>query len=240
MKLRLAVVLATCMAIVPSVFAVSSTIVISQVYGGGGNTSAPYQNDFIELYNRGTTTVNVTGWTVQYASASGTSWTNSTTLSGSIAPGHYFLVKEAAGNSCSGLPCGIALPAAEATGAIAMSASAGKVALVNNGTALSGNGCPFAAGVVDFVGYGGANCSEGTPTPTLTNTTAASRINNGCTDTDNNSADFSVAAPNPRNSSSTNTCGNNPPTITPPANPIKTVDQDAPPFTVNLTGNDDG
>src|SRR5213594_3634167 len=99
MKLRLAVVLATCMAIVPSVFAVSSTIVICQDYGGGGNTSALYQNDFIEPYNRGTTTVNVTGLRVQYASATGTSWTNSTTLSGSKPPRHYFLVKEAAGNS---------------------------------------------------------------------------------------------------------------------------------------------
>ena len=37
--------------------AVSTTIVISQVYGGGGNTGAPYTHDFIELFNRGTTTV---------------------------------------------------------------------------------------------------------------------------------------------------------------------------------------
>ena len=45
---------------------------ISQVYGGGGNTGAPFQNDFIEVFNRGSTNVNLSGWSVQYASATGT------------------------------------------------------------------------------------------------------------------------------------------------------------------------
>jgi predicted extracellular nuclease len=72
--------------------AASPNIVISQVYGGGGNSGATLRNDFIELFNRGTTTINDTGWTVQYASASGTSWV-STQLSGFIAPGHYYLVQ---------------------------------------------------------------------------------------------------------------------------------------------------
>ena len=35
----------------------SGTVTISQVYGGGGNSGATYKNDFIELYNAGTTTV---------------------------------------------------------------------------------------------------------------------------------------------------------------------------------------
>ena len=35
--------------------AVSANIVISQVYGGGGNSGATFKNDFIELYNLGTT-----------------------------------------------------------------------------------------------------------------------------------------------------------------------------------------
>src|ERR1019366_7627129 len=51
----------------------SADIVISQVYGGGGNSSAQYQNDFIELFNRGTSAVSITGWSVQYASATGSS-----------------------------------------------------------------------------------------------------------------------------------------------------------------------
>ena len=51
----------------------SATVVISQVYGGGGNAGSVYTNDFIELFNPGSFPVNVTGWTVQYASATGTS-----------------------------------------------------------------------------------------------------------------------------------------------------------------------
>ena len=170
--------------------AVSPDIVISQVYGGGGNSGATLKNDFIELYNRGSVAVNVTGWTVQYASSTGSSW-QKTTLAGSIEPGKYFLVQEAQGAGGT-----VDLPTPNAIGTIAMSATTGKVALVNNATTLTGT-CP--TGLVDFVGFGSANCSETSPTPALTNTTAALRKLNGAQDTDNNSADFTVGAPNPRN-----------------------------------------
>ncbi|MFG3052427.1 lamin tail domain-containing protein [Kitasatospora sp. NPDC048239] len=178
--------------------AVSPDIVISQVYGGGGNSGAPYTNDFIELYNRGTTAVSVTGWTVQYASAAGSSWSR-TTLSGSIAPGRYYLVQEAAGAGA-----GAALPTPDATGTLALSATAGKVAVVTNGTALTcGSGCATQPGVKDLLGYGGtASSAEGTPTGNLSNTTAALRAGGGATDTDGNAADFALTAPAPRNSAS--------------------------------------
>jgi hypothetical protein len=93
------------------------------------------------------------------------------------------------------------LPTPDATGTIAMSGTGGKVALVNNSTPLSGT-CTLGASVVDFVGYGAANCSETAPTAATTNTTAAIRKNGGSTDTDNNSTDFVIAAPTPRNSAS--------------------------------------
>jgi predicted extracellular nuclease len=175
--------------------AVSTSIVISQVYGGGGNAGATLKNDFIELYNRGAAPQSLSGWSVQYASAAGTTWqvTNLTALT--LQPGQYYLVQEAAGAGGT-----VNLPTPDAIGTIAMSAAAGKVALVNTTTALSGSGCPQPASVVDFVGYGAANCSEGTPTAATANTTAAIRKNDGATDTDNNLADFIVAPPNPRNS----------------------------------------
>ncbi|MEK6301176.1 MAG: C25 family cysteine peptidase [Acidobacteriota bacterium] len=185
-----------------SVQGISSTIVISQVYGGGGNTGATYTNDFVELFNRGNATVSVTGWTVQYASTAGTTWAT-TALSGLIPPGGYYLVQEAQGMGGT-----TPLPTPDATGAIAMSATNGKVALVNNSTMLSG-ACPAGANIIDFVGFGSANCFEGSgATPVLANTTAALRNMGGCTDTDSNSADFTTGAPNPRNSSSpVNPCG---------------------------------
>ena len=175
--------------------AASSTIVISQIYGGGGNVGATLQNDFIELFNRGTVSVDITGWSVQYASSSGSSW-QVTPLSGSMAPGTYYLVQEAAGSGGT-----VNLPPADAIGTIAMSATDGKVALVGSTAPLTGT-CPTGGAIVDFVGFGSANCYEGAgATGTLGNTTAAIRNGGGATDTDNNKADFSVGAPNPRNNS---------------------------------------
>ncbi|HJQ71636.1 MAG TPA: lamin tail domain-containing protein [Blastocatellia bacterium] len=172
------------------------TIVVSQVYGGGGNAGATFTHDFIELFNRSSSAVVVTGWTVQYASAAGTTW-QTTPLSGLIAPGGYILVQEAAGAGGT-----TPLPTPDATGSIAMAATAGKVALVSSSTALSG-GCPLPnSNIVDFVGYGGASCSETSPTSAPSNTTAVLRRFGGCLDTDNNNADFVVGSPLPRNTAS--------------------------------------
>jgi DNA/RNA endonuclease G (NUC1) len=211
----------------------ASDVVISQIYGGGGNSGATYKNDFIELFNRGTSTVSLAGWSVQYASSAGSTW-QVTPLSGSIAPGQYYLVQEAAGTGGT-----VSLPAPNASGNIPMSATAGKVALVASTAALSGT-CP--AGVIDFVGFGSANCFEGSPTLATSNTTAAVRNNFGCNDSDNNGGNFAIAAPSPRNSASPlNVCAvpNIPPFIHQPSNPIATVPQGSDPVTVFIGGFDD-
>ena len=177
----------------------SRGVVISQVYGGGGNAGATLRNDFIELYNPGTTSVSLANWSVQYASAAGTSW-QVTTLIGSIAPGGYYLVQQAQGAGGT-----VDLPTPDATGTIAMSGTAGKVVLRNSTTALTvSTGCSAIAGVQDVVAYGStATCAEGgAPTAGLSNTTAALRRNAGVQDTDNNNADFTVGPPAPRNGAS--------------------------------------
>ena len=183
----------------------SASLVVSQVYGGGGNSGATYENDFIEIFNRGTSTVSVSGMSVQYASATGSSW-QVTALSGSIPAGGYYLVKEAAGSGGT-----TALPTPDATGSISMSATSGKVALVTSTSALScSTSCVPSASILDFVGYGSsANGFEGSgPTPTLSNTTSALRAGSGCTDTDNNPSDFTAGTVNPRNSATTqHSCG---------------------------------
>jgi len=172
-------------------------VVISQVYGGGGNSGAPYTHDFIELYNRGDAAVNLAGWSLQYASATGSTWNNKTDLAGSLAPGQYLLVRQAAGAGS-----GAALPTPDLSGAIALSASNGKLALVRSTVSIAtGTSCPTGATIADFVGYGSANCAETAPTPALSNTLAALRRAGGATDTDDNAADFVTGAPNPRNSS---------------------------------------
>ena len=143
-------------ALPPAAQAVSTNIVISQVYGGAGcgtAGSSTYKNDYIELFNRGASAVSVNGWSVQYASAAGSSWQVTNLPNVSVPAGGYLLVAEGAGaNGVNDLPT------PDATGTIPMSATAAKVALVNTTTALSGT-CPTGASIVDLVGYGStASC----------------------------------------------------------------------------------
>jgi hypothetical protein len=183
-------------------------LVISQVYGGGGNSGAAYQNDFVELFNRGTTTVDffITSYSVQYASSAGTfSSANKVDLTtGSLAPGQYFLVKLATGGSV-----GQTFTADITNAGINMSATDGKVALVIGTTvATTTSGCPTGVTVADLLGYGAAICSETSPTAVLSATKVDVRKANGCNDTGTNSSDFTVTTVNtsstlPRNSSST-------------------------------------
>jgi Zn-dependent protease len=190
-----------------------ASVVVSQLYGAGGNSGATLRNDYIEIFNRSTTTVNLAGWSIQYTSAAGTTWSvtplcpTGTCL---LVPGQYFLVEEASGGANGSL-----LPTPDATGTIAMAATAGKVAVVSNITPLSG-ACPAGGGILDLVGYGSATCFEGTsgqaPAPSATR--ADSRINNGCTDTNDNAADFLNATPAPRNSTAPLNDCNAPPNLT--------------------------
>jgi predicted extracellular nuclease len=161
----------------------SPSVVISEVYGGGGNTGATYTNDFVELYNASDSAVDLTGWTVQYFSSGGTS-TPALTLSGSIGAHHAYLVQEA-----QGLGGTTPLPAPDATGTAAMSGTSGRVDL-SDGTAA----------LVDRVGYGAATTFEGAAAaPGLSNTTADARIA-PCGDTDQNGVDFAPGDPTPENS----------------------------------------
>lgn len=180
----------------------SPTVVISQIYTAGGITGATWRNDYVELFNRGDTPVNLAGWSLQYASSTGTSW-NTTALAGSMPAGGYYLVQEGSGGSAGSIVSG-----ADAIANINLGTTAGKVALVSGTMALNGI-CPVSASIVDFVGYGTtANCFEGGGRAPAPSTTAALlRAANGCTDTDNNNSDFSLLTANPRNSTSaTNPC----------------------------------
>ena len=210
--MKLKFYLSICWLIFLTLGAFSQNIVISEVYGGGGNTTALYKNDFIELYNPTSSPISLAGWSVQYASSSGTTWAV-TALTGSIAAKGYYLIQEASGGSV-----GATLPASDATaGSINLSASNGKIALVNSIAALSGS-CP--SGYVDLLGYGTANCFEGAVAPATSNATSLERKANSTStsttmgsggvdeflgngqDTNNNASDFVTRSPQPQNSSS--------------------------------------
>lgn len=180
----------------------SGTLTISQVYGGGGNSSATFNKDFIELYNGGTTSINLSGYAVQYASSTGSSWSKKN-LTGTIAPSGYFLIQLSGGSNSTP-----ALPTPDLTASINMSASKGKVALTDTTSTLSGSNPVGGSSIVDFVGFGSANAFEGSgSTSSLSSTKAAIRDSGGATDTDDNAADFSALTPTPRNSLSGGSSG---------------------------------
>jgi predicted extracellular nuclease len=188
----------------------ASGLVISQVYGGGGNSGAPFTHDFIEIYNGSSAPIPLAGLSLQYTSATGTANFGANAGLGTdlppftLAAGHYFLVATSGGAS------GVALPTpdhVDSDGPINMSATNGKVALVSGTASLGCNGGSTPCGaealarIVDLVGYGNANFFEGdAATPTLSNSTAAIRRFPNV-DTDDNGDDFETLGPNPRNSS---------------------------------------
>ncbi len=209
-RLLATVLAAAALTLVPLARAASPDAVISQVYAGGGNAGATYTNDFVELFNRGGAAVDLTGWTIQYASAASTSW-QLTTLAGTLAPGRHYLVQ--LGSTAA---VGAALPAPDASGTTNLAASGGKVALVGNATALACGGAAgscSSAGAADLVGYGSAADFEGAgAAPALDSTTADVRANGGCADTDVNAVDFAAVAPAPKNGAAAAApCGGTPP-----------------------------
>lgn len=229
---------------------VSPNIVISQFYGGGGvDTASPFRNDFVEIFNRGGSPISLNGYSIQYSFAGATTWAVTPLPNVTLGPGQYFLVQFAQSANGGGAP----LPTPDATGTTNMQPINGKVAVVNNTTALTG-ACPTGTTIVDFLGYGTGGCFEGTaPVTGMNITVSAQRNGTGCFDTDQNSTDFTVGTPVPRNTSTTPAnCGAvetplsasgaaNPNTVSPGATVLFTVrvtPADTPPSTgITVTAN---
>ncbi|THF88053.1 ExeM/NucH family extracellular endonuclease [Deinococcus sp. KSM4-11] len=156
-------------------------LVISQIFGAGGNAGATFTNDFIEIFNAGKAAINLNGYSVQYGSSTATAFTSVTILPDYVLqPGQYYLVHEAKGTG------GTVTPVADTTGTIAMSGTAGQVLIAQQTTGVSSKD---ASAVVDYVMYSGQS-----------STASASRTGNGCSDTDT-AADFTVGPVSPRNTS---------------------------------------
>ena len=197
--------------VVPAARSASPDIVVSQVYAGGGNSGASFTHDFVELFNRGSSAVDVSSWTIQYASAGGTTW-QATALAGSIAPGRHYLVQLA-----SAADVGAPLPTPDTTGTTNLAVSGGKVAVVRDASPLScgaaAGSCSAVTSVADLIGYGTATDYEGGgAAPSIDNASSAIRAADGCTDTDANPSDFATGAPTPRNAAGPLvSCGVTPP-----------------------------
>jgi uncharacterized protein len=194
--------------------AASPGLVISQVYGAGGNAGAVVANDYVELFNRGSAPVSTAGMSVQYASATGSGDFQAAALTAVEVPaGGYHLVRLAGGS------VGAPLAAADSTGTLNLSGTAGKVVLADGTGAIACNGSTSStcspeelARIVDLVGFGTANFFEGTAAaPSPSTATALLRAGGGCTDTDQNGADLAAGTPAPRNAATAPApCGGSP------------------------------
>jgi predicted extracellular nuclease len=197
-------------AALPAAHASSSSLVISQFQVAGATSS----DEFVELHNVSSAPVDLNGYRIVYRSSAGTSdvslvsWSTSTI----VPAGGYYLATVVSGYTGSA--------GADSTwnGGTngSLSGSSGGLALrqgaLNTGT------------IIDSVGYGAAT-NAFVETATTSAPAAGSsqvRSNNGCTDTDTNSADFSALSPSmPRNSASpVNVCGSTTPTVTPTNTPV--------------------
>ena len=192
--------------------ATHARVVISQIYGGGGNTDSPYKNDFVELYNRSDAPISLAGWSVQYASNVGAFPANAPPpqdgmmpLGGTIPAHGFYLVKAA-----KGLGGAMDVPAADATAANALIGETnGKLVLVRSTTALGAvtnanladDNFRSSKAIEDFVGYGTAATFEGAKAVGFLTEELAGRRKDVCVDTNDNGADFEKVAPAPRNAS---------------------------------------
>ena len=197
MKRALTPFLALALAVVCAQSAMASNAVrISQVYGGGGGSTGTYLNDYIELFNNSPATVAIGGWSLQYGSATGTSFGSSATnianipADAKIGPCGYYLVQVGSAGTA-----GVPLPVTPdlVTPGPNMSQSSGKIALINN--QIGNNACAGNTSgpiYIDVVGYGTGTglCYETAPTAGLSSTLTDVRKTDGVQDTDNNSSDF--------------------------------------------------
>ena len=178
-----------------------SNLVISQLYCGGGNTGATYTTKFIELYNPTASSISLNGWSLTYINSGGTK--NKVPLStASIPSGKYYLIALGSGSTGATLPVSIDLTVSNSP-----SATSGTMVLHNTTTALVSN---TDSQIVDMIGWGSPNTTwfEGSAKPAASSAAnSLIRNNNGCTDSNNNSADFVSATVTPRNSATAaNTC----------------------------------
>ncbi len=179
-------------------------LVINEVYGGGGNTGATYNQDYIELFNSGAGAINLAGYNLWYASATGT-FNQVVPLTGSIPGGaHYLVATTAVGANGINIPT----PDVNAT-APNMSATNGNVILTSPmfaGVIMFACPAPATVGVVDRIGYGTGNCPETAAAPAGSNTTSLSRAALGI-DTGNNANDFTAGVPTPQAGGATAAAG---------------------------------
>jgi 2',3'-cyclic-nucleotide 2'-phosphodiesterase (5'-nucleotidase family)/predicted extracellular nuclease len=180
-------------------------VVISEVWGDGGFTGAPFKNSFVELYNPTNDAISLAGSALAYLPSSNNGTIGTTqrvNLAGSIPAKGYYLISGYSNGSA-----GEALPASDATTTINWHYQNGTIALLDTQSAFSIPGGDLAGveHVTDAVGYGGNTAYvpvayEGAPTGTNTGLAVSAVRSPVEADSNNNSVDFTTDSPTPTNS----------------------------------------
>jgi len=182
-------------------------VIITQVYGGGGNAGAPFTHDFVTLFNTTNSDIDITGWSLQYYSATGLTPPSTGVFvfpAGSvIRANNYALIQLATQNAAVGSPFPVSPNFIAPNNDVNMAAANGKVILFRTNTpqtittdiaSVTGN-----AYFQDYVPYGNAVPVWGSALGALSNTTAAQRRSDsyGYIFTKNVGNDFKIAPPAP-------------------------------------------
>jgi len=195
----------------------ANPVIITQVYGGGGNSGAAYKSDFIEFYNTTDSDIDISGWTVYYVAATSSSTTvkYEFPLNTRIKAGKHFALKCADGAGVQ--------PAwnvtFDETSTMALSGSSGKVILLKSNAAFTLSTPPTLNEIInntdfiDYVGYGTTAVpiwGSAMASNTTNNTSAKRKFLDGSYQYNQNIGnDFELVTANPRNSSiTTNTVQN--------------------------------
>lgn len=165
--------------------------VINEIYTRGGqDATSIWQDDAVVL--KGPANQSLNGWSLQFAGSLSASFgTQFNFGAGDAFNAQGFFYIRFDGNAGFGAP----LPASYVYGGVSnLSSTGGKLALTNNPTAIA-VACPIPgnAAVIDFVGWGNANCFEGAAISNLTTSGNQSMKRTGA-DTGNNNNDFAINA----------------------------------------------
>ncbi len=214
---NLASIMVACCGLASIASTASAQVVFSQIYGGGGNAGAAVHADYVELKNNSLSPVDISGWSIQYASAGGAfgpTLNRFNIPAGTTIAANGFLLVRVGNPGTNGTAPTLGFDLVNdgltpsITGSITASSVGGKFALVTDQVFI-GTNCT-ASTVVDLVAWSAnVSCSETAPAGGTGNTTGLRRRSNGCTDTNNNSLDFEVVAitvDTPRNSTVSAPC----------------------------------
>ncbi len=186
-------------------------VIITQVYGGGGNSGATFKSDFIELFNTTNSDINITGWCLYYLAATSSATTTKYEFSTNtiIKAGKHFALKCADGTGTQ--------PAwnvvFDGTSTLALGGTAGKIIMLKSNATFTLTASPTIEEIVnnvnfaDYVPYGTTAIPiwGSAMTANTASTTAAKRkfVNGQYQYTKNIGTDFEIVTAEPRNSSIT-------------------------------------